>query len=170
MVRHSKIKRGGDISSIEMKLDNIQDEVNELKSELSRLKTNDSSVDETSTSTDIMMPEPISMPETMPESMPVMSDTSLKQQSIEITGYSGTVGDLTNKINKKIKDLNKPTNKGRYTDTVTEYKNLLAQINSASDVNDVKSIIQYKLIFKNNNLMGGKTRKHRKKSKGTKKR
>jgi len=173
MVRYSKRKRGGDAASIEIKLNKVQDEVDELKIELSNLKNGNTSMslekpsfqemEEKSSSSEIVMPEPISMPSLN------SSSKSLNSEMIEINGYSGTVGDLSDKLNKKIKDLDKTTNKGKYSDKVVEYKKIMTKIKDASDVETVKQVVQEsRLNFKNNNLMGGKTHKRgRKGKKGT---
>ena len=113
-----------------------------------------------------MMPEQISMPSLS------SSSKSLNNEMIELNGYSGSVSDLSDKLNKKIKDLDKPTNKGKYSDKVTEYKEIMRKIRGASDTESIKKIVESsKLTFKNNNLMGGKTHKRgRKGKKGTKRR
>jgi hypothetical protein len=167
MVRYSRRKRGGDAASIEIKLNKVQDEVNELKIELSNLKNGNTSsnvgMEEKSSSSEIMMPEPISMPS-------LNSSTKLlNSEMIEINGYRGTVGDLSDKLNKKIRDLDNPTNKGKYSDKVTKYKEVMKKIKGASDTQTVKQVVQEsRLTFKNNNLMGGKTHKRgRKGKKGT---
>jgi predicted nuclease with TOPRIM domain len=178
MVRYSRRKRGGDAASIEIKLNKVQDEVDELKIELSNLKNGNTSekmssekpsfqeMEEKSSSSEIMMPEQISIPSLN------SSSKSLNGEMIEINGYSGTVGDLSDKLNKKIRDLDKPTNKGKYSDKVVEYKKVMTKIKGASDVETVKQVVQEsRLTFKNNNLMGGKTHKRgRKGKKGTKRR
>jgi len=88
---------------------------------------------------------------------------------ISISGYNGTVGEVVSKINTKISQLTSPSSKGRYNDKANELKNIVKSIRTATTVDEVKSIIGNKLTFKNNNLMGGKTRKHRKgRKKGTK--
>jgi len=176
MVRYSRRKRGGDTASIEIKLNKVQDEIDELKMELSNLKNGDSSdkmslespsfeeMEEKSSSSEIMMPEQISMPSLS------SSTKSLTSETIELNGYSGSVSDLSDKLNKKIRDLDKPTNKGKYSDKVTEYKEIMKQIKGASDTESVKKIIESsRLTFKNNNLMGGKTHKRGRKGKKSKK-
>jgi len=167
MVRYSRRKRGGDAASIEIKLNKVQDEVNELKIELSNLKNENTfsnvGMEEKSSSSEIVMPEQISMPSLN------SSPKSLNGEMIEINGYRGTVGDLSDKLNKKIKDLDNPTNKGKYSDKVTKYKEVMTKIKGASDIETVKQVVQQsRLTFKNNNLMGGKTYKRgRKGKKGT---
>ena len=176
MVRYSKRKRGGDTASIEIKLNKVQDEIDELKMELSNLKNGNASdkvnletptfdtMEEDSSTSEIMMPDQISMPGLS------SSTKSLNNEMIELNGYSGSVGDLSDKLNKKIKDLDKPTNKGKYSDKVTEYKEIMKKIKGASDVETIKQVVESsRLTFKNNNLMGGKTHKRgRKGKKGTK--
>jgi len=176
MVRYSKKKRGGDTASIEIKLNKVQDEIDELKMELSNLKNGNVSdkmnvetptfdaMEENSSTSEIVMPEQISMPGL------TSSSKSLNNETIELNGYSGSVGDLSDKLNKKIKDLDKPTNKGKYSDKVTEYKEIMKKIKGASDTESIKQIVETsRLTFKNNNLMGGKTHKRgRKGKKGTK--
>jgi hypothetical protein len=103
-----------------------------------------------------------------------MGSTSISSQNImklpiSISGYNGTVGEIVSKINTKISQLTSPSSKGRYNDKANELKNIVKSIRTATTVDEVKSIIGNKLTFKNNNLMGGKTRKHRKgRKKGTK--
>lgn len=176
MVRYSRRKRGGDTASIEIKLNKVQDEIDELKMELANLKNGNASdemsvetpsfeeMEEKSSSSEIVMPEQISMPSLS------SSTKSLNNETIEFNGYSGSVSDLSDKLNKKIKDLDKPTNKGKYSDKVTEYKEIMKRIKGASDVETIKQVVETsRLTFKNNNLMGGKTHKRgRKGKKGTK--
>jgi hypothetical protein len=178
MVRYSRRKRGGDTASIEIKLNKVQDEIDELKMELANLKNGNSfdkmslesptfdSMEEDSSTSEIVMPEQISMPGLN------SSSKSLSNETIELNGYSGTVSDLSDKLNKKIKDLDKPTNKGKYSDKVSEYKEIMKRIKDASDVESIKQVVETsRLTFKNNNLMGGKTHKRgRKGKKGTKRR
>jgi hypothetical protein len=98
-----------------------------------------------------------------------ISSQNIMKLPISIYGYNGTVGEIVSKINTKISQLNSPLSRGRYNDKVNELKYIVNSIRNATTVNEVKSIIGNKLTFKNNNLMGGNTRKHRKgRKKGTK--
>jgi hypothetical protein len=121
------------------------------------------------------MASPSMEPMASPSMEPVASGTnsissqSIMNQPISISGYNGTVGEIVSKINKKIGQLTSPSSKGRYIDKANELKSIVNSIRKATTVDEVKSIISNKITFKNNNLMGGKTRKHRKgRKKGTK--
>ena len=85
---------------------------------------------------------------------------------ISLNEYNGTLKELFSKIRSKISDLDKPTNKGRYSSRVIELKTLLKNLSKATTVQDIKSTIGTKLQFKNgNSLMGGKSKKRGRKSK-----
>jgi hypothetical protein len=85
---------------------------------------------------------------------------------ISFNEYNGTLKDLFSKIRSKISDLDRATNKGRYSSRVIELKTLLKNLTKATTVQDVKSTIGTKLQFKNgNSLMGGKSKKRGRKSK-----
>jgi len=123
--------------------------------------------------------EPMASPSMEPMASPSMepvalgtnsiSSQNIMNQPISISGYNGTVGEIVSKINKKIGQLTSPSSKGRYIDKANELKSIVNSIRKATTVDEVKSIISNKITFKNNNLMGGKTRKHRKgRKKGTK--
>jgi hypothetical protein len=180
-MRYTKRKRGGDpnVSSLQNQLNNVQEEINNIKQQLAQLQTTESPSMETMmpssdmsssdmsssdmSSSDMMsinaMPSTIPSLSSEPESVASMS---LMDQSISLTGYSGTVGDLCNKMKVKISQLNKPSNRGKYSNKANEYNNILMQIKTqATSVDDVKQLVQY-VSFKNNNLMGGKTMKRRK--------
>jgi hypothetical protein len=189
MVRHTKRRRGGDndeLSSFKTQLNKVEDEVNELKLQLAGLEKSSNVSDkieetpsvfpseslESSDSSDEIQSLPTEGPSPFQmESSSNSSAINLMDQSISISGYDGTVGDLMNKVNKKISQLNSPSSKGKYSDKANELKGINKSIRAASSVDEVKSIISGKLTFKNNNLMGGKTKKHRKGGKkGTKRR
>jgi hypothetical protein len=184
MVRHTKRRRGGDndeLSSFKTQLNKVEDEVNELKLQLAGLeksstvsdKMEDTSVLPSESSDEIQsLPTEGPSPFDMESSSSTSSSTiDLMDQSISISGYDGTVGEIVSKINKKISQLNSPSSKGKYGDKANELKGINKSIRAASSVDEVKSIISGKLTFKNNNLMGGKTKKHRKGGKkATKKR
>ena len=84
---------------------------------------------------------------------------------ISLNGYNGTIKDLFDKIDSKIKNLGSASNKGKYKDRVAELRNLLGNLKKATTVQDIQTTIGSKLSFKNNNLMGGKTKRRGRKSK-----
>jgi hypothetical protein len=154
-------------------LQSLTEEVKTIKDSLSSNNVNaDSSATPSSMET---MASPSMEPMASPSMEPVASGTnsissqSIMNQPISISGYNGTVGEIVSKINKKIGQLTSPSSKGRYIDKANELKSIVNSIRKATTVDEVKSIISNKITFKNNNLMGGKTRKHRKgRKKGTK--
>ena len=85
--------------------------------------------------------------------------------TISLNEYNGTIKDLFGKIQSKITDLNSPSNKGKYINRVAELRNLLGNLKKATTVQDIQSTIGLKLKFKNNNLMGGKTKRRGRKTK-----
>lgn len=176
MVRHTKKRRGGDndeltsLTSFKTQLNKVEDEVNELKLQLEGLEKTSSVSDKVEDTTSVFPSESSDEIQSSPTEGPspfVMESAStsainLMDQPISISGYDGTVGEIVSKINKKISQLNSPSSKGKYSDKSNQLKGINKSIRDASSVDEVKSIVSGKLTFKNNNLMGGKTKKHRK--------
>ena len=92
---------------------------------------------------------------------PAIPDSTI----ISLNGYNGTIKDLFDKIDSKIKNLGSASNKGKYKDRVAELRNLFGNLKKATTVQDIQSTIGSKLSFKNNNLMGGKTKRRGRKTK-----
>jgi hypothetical protein len=91
----------------------------------------------------------------------------LTQQKIDVTGFQGSVGDAMQSIKGKMRQLQKPSNKGRYDEKANKFKQSLAEMKAAKSISDIEEIINKtpSLNFKNNKLMGGKKTKkihHRK--------
>ena len=164
MRHNTKKKRGGDnqeISDFKIKLDKVQDDIDRLKQTLSTLDSSSASSNSDS-SPSLESSDSSSLESSSPssESSSSSSKSDILQQDINLDGYSGTVNELISKIRKKNSDLGKLSNKGKYQDKIDENKSVISAIQKASSIDDVKSAVQNKLMFKNNNLMGGKTKKH----------
>jgi hypothetical protein len=177
---NTKKKRGGDnqeISDFKIKLDKVQADLDRLKDTLSTLDSSsainisDSKISDSSSSDSILEGLSSSLTSSIPSLESSSSSSDILQQNISLDGYSGTVKDIIDKIRKKNSDLGKLSNKGRYQDKIDENKSVISAIQKASSIDEVKSAIQNKLMFKNNNLMGGKTKKRgkRRRSKSMKK-
>jgi hypothetical protein len=95
---------------------------------------------------------------------PMNTPPSILTMTISLNGYNGTVGDVFSKIRSKISDLDRPTNKGRYSSRVNELRTLLGNLMRATTVQEIQSKIGSSLSFKNNNLMGGKSKRRGRKS------
>ena len=174
MVRqNTRKKRGGEsqlMTDFRSKLDKVEEELKDLKKTLSSLENNNSN-SEIITSDNIVeekinnsKPEDITDVEIISEEPKLESSkSSILQKNISLDGYNGPVSDIVSKIRGKINQLNKPVNKGRYDDKIKEYQTIISNIQTADNIDQVKSATQYKLVFKNNNLMGGKTKKNGKK-------
>jgi hypothetical protein len=168
MRHNTKKKRGGDnqeISDFKIKLDKVQDDIDRLKQTLSTLDSSSassSSDSDSDSSPSLESSDSSSLESSSPssESSSSSSKSDILQQDINLDGYSGTVKELIEKIRKKNSDLGKSSNKGKYQDKIDENKSVISAIQKASSIDDVKSAVQNKLTFKNNNLMGGKTKKH----------
>ena len=166
MRHNTKKKRGGDnqeISDFKIKLDKVQDDIDRLKQTLSTLDSSSaSSSSDSDSSPSLESSDSSSLESSSPssESSSSSSKSDILQQDINLDGYSGTVNELISKIRKKNSDLGKLSNKGKYQDKIDENKSVISAIQKASSIDDVKSAVQNKLMFKNNNLMGGKTKKH----------
>jgi hypothetical protein len=106
-----------------------------------------------------MGPTPMNMGPT-----PMNTPPSILTMTISLNGYNGTVGDVFSKIRSKISDLDRPTNKGRYSSRVNELRTLLGNLMRATTVQEIQSKIGSSLSFKNNNLMGGKSKRRGRKS------
>jgi hypothetical protein len=169
MRHNTKKKRGGEnqeITDFKIKLDKVQDDLDRLKKTLSTLDNSSSSAISSSDS-NISDSDSSSLESSIPSlesSIPSLESSSSKsdilQQNISLDGYSGTINDLISKIRKKNSDLGKSSNKGKYQDKIDENKAVISAIQKASSPDEVKTAVQNKLMFKNNNLMGGKTKKH----------
>ena len=173
MVRkNTRKKRGGEnqlMSDFRIKLDKVEEELKDLKNTLSTLENKSSSleiVEEKNTNMEpIMETKSESIFENVNEPKVESPKTNILQENISLNGYNGLVSDIVSKIRNKITQLNKSTNKGKYDDKIKEYKSIISTIQNANTIDEVKSATQYKLVFKNNNLMGGKTRKNNKRNK-----
>lgn len=136
------MKKGGDkqLDDFKENLNKFQEEIQKLKEILTNLEKNTSA-------------------KVSAQSQPSVSSSPVLQENISLSGYNGTANDIISKIRNKISQLNNPSNKGKYQDKINEYKTIIANIQSASSVEEVKLAVQ-KITFKNNNLTGGKTKKH----------
>lgn len=156
MVKSNRVKYGGDNSALQQQVDDIQKQLDMVKSQL------------VSESTPKIM-TPMS-PEPMPEPMPM----SLEQQTITVDGFNGTVSQLKSQISGKIGQLTRNKKNQQYLDKAAKMKSVLNQIRASKTTSDVETVLknnQFIVKFKNNTLMGGqKSKKHRKKSKGKKSR
>ena len=173
MVRqNTRKKRGGEnqlITNFRIKLNKVEEELKDLKKTLSTLENDSSSleiIEEKITNNEpIMESKSEGISENANEPKIEASKSSVLQENISLNGYNGSVSDIVSKIRSKITQLNKSTNKGRYDDKIKEYKSIISTIQNANNIDDVKLATQYKLVFKNNNLMGGKTKKNNKRNK-----
>ena len=160
MVKSNRVKYGGDNSALQQQVDDIQKQLDMVKSQLVSESTPKIMTP--------MSPEP--MPETMPEPMPM----SLEQQTITVDGFNGTVSQLKSQISGKIGQLTRNKKNQQYLDKAAKMKSVLNQIRASKTTSDVENVLknnQFIVKFKNNTLMGGqKSKKHRKKSKGKKSR
>ena len=160
MVKSNRVKYGGDNSALQQQVDDIQKQLDMVKSQLVSESTPKIMTP--------MSPEP--MPETMPEPMPM----SLEQQTITVDGFNGTVSQLKSQISGKIGQLTRNKKNQQYLDKAAKMKSVLNQIRASKTTSDVETVLknnQFIVKFKNNTLMGGqKSKKHRKKSKGKKSR
>ena len=159
MVKSNRVKYGGDNSALQQQVDDIQKQLDMVKSQLVSEST-----------PKIMTPMPEPMPETIPEPMPM----SLEQQTITVDGFNGTVSQLKSQISGKIGQLTRNKKNQQYLDKAAKMKSVLNQIRASKTTSDVETVLknnQFIVKFKNNTLMGGqKSKKHRKKSKGKKSR
>ena len=140
MVRHSRrSRRGGDkLDDIQSQLDNIQQQVNELKSSPSS-----------------SMPEPVSesMPETMQEAMPepvAINKPWVTDKNKKFTDGMG--GRVTLSFSRIMDLLDKNIKKGDTTKDWTTIKQKLMDANSTGDVQSV--IDQYKVRLASNYVAG----------------
>jgi hypothetical protein len=163
MVKSNRVKYGGDNSALQQQVDDIQKQLDMVKSQLVSEST-----------PKIMTPMPEPMPETMPEPMPEPMPMSLEQQTITVDGFNGTVSQLKSQISGKIGQLTRNKKNQQYLDKAAKMKSVLNQIRASKTTSDVETVLknnQFIVKFKNNTLMGGqKSKKHRKKSKGKKSR
>jgi hypothetical protein len=139
------IKKGGDkqLDDFKENLNKFQEEIQKLKEILANLEKNTSAASSQYST----------------QSQPVITSSPVLQENISLNGYNGTASDIISKIRTKISQLNNPSNKGKYQDKINEYKTIIANIQSATTTEEVKSAVKT-ITFKNNNLTGGKTKKH----------
>lgn len=159
MVKSNRVKYGGDNSALQQQVDDIQKQLDMVKSQLASEST-----------PKIMTPM---SPEPMPEPMPMSPEPipmSLEQQTISVDGFNGTVSQLKSQISGKIGQLTRNKKNQQYLDKAAKMKSVLNQIRASKTTSDVETVLknnQFIVKFKNNTLMGGqKSKKHRKKSKG----
>ena len=164
MVKSNRVKYGGDNSALQQQVDDIQKQLDMVKSQLVSESTPKIMTP--------MSPEP--MPEPMPETIPEPMPMSLEQQTITVDGFNGTVSQLKSQISGKIGQLTRNKKNQQYLDKAAKMKSVLNQIRASKTTSDVETVLknnQFIVKFKNNTLMGGqKSKKHRKKSKGKKSR
>lgn len=146
MVRHTKKnKRGGDkLEDIQSQLNTIQKEVNELKN------------------SNIM---PVSEPvfETMSE---VISEKPISKTWVtdkEIKFKDGDNGRISLAFSRVMSHIDNNIKKGSTTKDWTTIKEKLIGANSENEVQDV--INQYKIKFASNYVLGGKTKRKRRRNK-----
>jgi|LauGreDrversion2_5_1035112.scaffolds.fasta_scaffold05999_3 hypothetical protein len=90
-------------------------------------------------------------------------DVPLMQQVISIDGFNGTVGELIGKMREKIGQLKQNTGNA-YKSYIDKLDEVTQKISSETYVNTnkIKEILKAEQVtFKNNKLMGGKTKKRR---------
>ena len=164
-------KKGGnssiEIQTLQAKVQTIESDLSNVKSEINNLEKQESK--STVTSGPVTYDSPVT-PVTPASANPT---SAILQQNIEVTGFKGTAGDAIKSIRNKITQLQKPSNKGKYTDKANKLKDTILSIQGAESVSEVETIINNtpSINFKNNALMGGmKTRKGRKGRKSRKSR
>ena len=188
MVRHSRRnKRGGDIniSSILSNLDSVKSDIDKIKDDISsynkyvEVKEDKSDYAESAYEPEASgvdfeeeksekieekyePEEKSTYEEKEEEEEEEESEKKVSMDSkLNLPGFTKTVKDLVDNIKTKISQLDKPSNKNRYSDKVDDLKTILSSIKGAKDAKAVEDIVMYKLSFKNNNLIGGKSRKRR---------
>jgi len=147
MVRHSRrSRRGGDkLDDIQSQLDNIQQQVNELKSSPSS-----------------SMPEPVSesMPETMQEAMPepaaAVSKPWVTDKNKKFTDGMG--GRVTLSFSRIMDLLDKNIKKG---DTTKDWATIKQKLMDANSTGDVQSVIDEYKVRLASNYVAGTRRKRR---------
>ena len=156
--KSNRVKYGGDNSALQQQVDDIQKQLDMVKSQLVSESTPKIMTP--------MSPEPMSPEPMSPKPMPM----SLEQQTITVDGFNGTVSQLKSQISGKIGQLTRNKKNQQYLDKAAKMKSVLNQIRASKTTSDVETVLknnQFIVKFKNNTLMGGqKSKKHRKKSKG----
>ena len=183
-----RARKGGDsaqIIDLQSKVEKIEKQLSDVKSELNSLEKQDieSSMEKPKPDQDEEVKETKEIIEETPSDNEVEKEQEkeeekeekeipLTQQKIDVTGFKGSVEDAMRSIKGKIRQLQKPSNKGRYDDKANKFKQSLDEMKSAKSISDIEDIINKtpSLNFKNNKLMGGKQTKKRRHRKGKKSR
>ena len=184
-----RARKGGDsaqIIDLQSKVEKIEKQLSDVKSELNSLEKQDieSSMEKPKSDQDEEVKETKEIIEETPSDNEVEKEQEkeeekeeekeipLTQQKIDVTGFKGSVEDAMRSIKGKIRQLQKPSNKGRYDDKANKFKQSLDEMKSAKSISDIEDIINKtpSLNFKNNKLMGGKQTKKRRHRKGKKSR
>ena len=195
-----RARKGGDsaqIIDLQSKVEKIEKQLSDVKSELNSLEKQDieSSMEKPKSDDDEEIKETKEIIEETPSDNEVEKEEEkeeeekeeeekeeeekeqekeipLTQQKIDVTGFKGSVEDAMRSIKGKIRQLQKPSNKGRYDDKANKFKQSLDEMKSAKSISDIEDIINKtpSLNFKNNKLMGGKQTKKRRHRKGKKSR
>ena len=183
-----RARKGGDsaqIIDLQSKVEKIEKQLSDVKSELNSLEKQDieSSMEKPKSDEDEEVKETKEIIEETPSDNEVEKEQEkeeekeekeipLTQQKIDVTGFKGSVEDAMRSIKGKIRQLQKPSNKGRYDDKANKFKQSLDEMKSAKSISDIEDIINKtpSLNFKNNKLMGGKQTKKRRHRKGKKSR
>ena len=186
-----RARKGGDsaqIIDLQTKVEKIEKQLSDVKSELNSLEKQDieasiekpkSDDDEVEETKEIIEEEPSDNEgeneeekEEIEEKEIEEKEIPLTQQKIDVTGFQGSVGDAMQSIKGKMRQLQKPSNKGRYDEKADKFKQSLAEMKAAKSISDIEEIINKtpSLNFKNNKLMGGKKTKKRHHRKGKKSR
>ena len=166
MVYHSK--KGGDSGmNIEQQVNEIQLQIDSIKQQLkTQSRVNEEAEEEEEP---VKQQEPEEEEEAQEEKdeeqeqeqeQEQVKPINIKDQQIEIPGFSGTVKELTSSMKGKKSQLTK-NNAKKYSDKITNIDNALNDINTSSDIESIKNIISQNpsITFKNNKMMGGKTKK-----------
>ena len=182
-----RARKGGDsvqIIDLQTKVEKIEKQLSDVKSELNSLEKQDieasmekpkSDDDEVEETKEIIEEEPSDNEgeneeekEEIEEKEIEEKEIPLTQQKIDVTGFQGSVGDAMQSIKGKMRQLQKPSNKGRYDEKADKFKQSLAEMKAAKSISDIEEIINKtpSLNFKNNKLMGGKKTKKRHHRKG----
>lgn len=185
-----RARKGGDsaqIIDLQSKVEKIEKQLSDVKSELNSLEKQDieSSMEKPKSDDDEEIKETKEIIEETPSDNEVEKEEEkeeeekeqekeipLTQQKIDVTGFKGSVEDAMRSIKGKMRQLQKPSNKGRYDDKANKFKQSLDEMKSAKSISDIEDIINKtpSLNFKNNKLMGGKQTKKRRHRKGKKSR
>jgi len=182
-------RKGGDsaqIIDLQTKVEKIEKQLSDVKSELNSLEKqdietsmeksksdDDEEVEETKETIEEVPSDDEGEKEKVEEKEEVEEkEIPLTQQKIDVTGFQGSVGDAMQSIKGKMRQLQKPSNKGRYDEKADKFKQSLAEMKAAKSISDIEEIINKtpSLNFKNNKLMGGKKTKKRYHRKGKKSR